>query len=94
MASLHSSQISLPAEKRRNASRLYNRRTLDELSLVAPAIPWVNYANRQLQPAGHTVSRTRVGDGARGVRGGGIGLGRCGVNIQGPGDVGWRDWAH
>ena len=49
-------QISLPAEQRRNISQLYNRRTLDELSLVAPNIPWVLYANKQLQPAGHTVS--------------------------------------
>ena len=49
-------QISLPAEQRRNISLLYNRRTLDELALVAPGVPWVTYTNRQLQPAGHTVS--------------------------------------
>ncbi|KAF0289689.1 Neprilysin-2 [Amphibalanus amphitrite] len=47
--------ISLPAEERRNISRLYNRRTLDEMTRVAPGIPWLTYTNRQLQPAGHTV---------------------------------------
>ena len=48
--------MTLPAEEQRNVSQLNNRLTLDELGMVAPAVPWVIYVNRLLQPAGHTVS--------------------------------------
>ncbi|XP_037075869.1 neprilysin-2-like [Pollicipes pollicipes] len=48
--------ISLPAEERRNASKLYNKMTLDQLSQLAPTVPWVDYTNKLLEDAGHQVS--------------------------------------
>ncbi|XP_034935732.1 neprilysin-2-like isoform X2 [Chelonus insularis] len=42
--------ISLPVEKRRNATLLYNPMTVAELSKVYPSIPWKDYFNRILSP--------------------------------------------
>lgn len=43
-------QISLPNEKRRNVTLLYNPMTLDELSLAYPSVPWSEYFNTILAP--------------------------------------------
>ncbi|XP_026318121.1 neprilysin-2 [Hyposmocoma kahamanoa] len=42
--------ISLPLEKRRNATSLYNPMTIAELQQKFPKIPWFNYINRLLAP--------------------------------------------
>ncbi|XP_011312064.1 membrane metallo-endopeptidase-like 1 isoform X2 [Fopius arisanus] len=43
--------ISLPNEKRRNATLLYNPMTVAELSKTYPSIPWKEYFNRLLPPS-------------------------------------------
>lgn len=43
-------QISLPSEKRRNATALYNPMTISELQRKFPSIPWVEYINTLLAP--------------------------------------------
>ncbi|KAK2585581.1 hypothetical protein KPH14_010214 [Odynerus spinipes] len=43
--------ISLPNEKRRNATLLYNPMTIDELSKLFPSIPWKKYFNTLLAPS-------------------------------------------
>jgi len=43
-------QISLPNEKRRNVTQLYNPMTVNELSRVYPSIPWLEYFNTILAP--------------------------------------------
>ncbi|XP_063988790.1 neprilysin-2 isoform X2 [Diachasmimorpha longicaudata] len=43
--------ISLPNEKRRNATLLYNPMTIAQLSQAYPSIPWKDYFNRLLPPA-------------------------------------------
>ncbi|CAK9798490.1 Nep2 [Anthophora plagiata] len=43
--------ISLPNEKRRNATLLYNPMTVRELSKTYPSIPWKEYFNALLQPS-------------------------------------------
>lgn len=48
--------ISLPAEERRNITKLYNKMTLGEVSKLAPDIPWVTYVNNLLRAAGHQVT--------------------------------------
>ncbi|XP_037090373.1 neprilysin-2-like isoform X3 [Pollicipes pollicipes] len=48
--------ISLPAEERRNITKLYNKMTLGEMSRLAPNIPWVTYVNNLLRAAGHQVT--------------------------------------
>ncbi|XP_074031085.1 M13 family metallopeptidase neprilysin 2 isoform X2 [Leptinotarsa decemlineata] len=42
--------ISLPSEKRRNATALYNPMTIDELQKTFPSIPWMEYMNNLLAP--------------------------------------------
>ncbi|XP_068624947.1 neprilysin-2 [Battus philenor] len=42
--------ISLPLEKRRNATSLYNPMTIGELQQRFPKIPWLKYINRLLAP--------------------------------------------
>ncbi|XP_026683285.1 neprilysin-2-like [Diaphorina citri] len=42
--------ISLPLEQRRNATKLYNPMSLDELQTKFPSIPWVEYLNTLLYP--------------------------------------------
>ncbi|CAH1130598.1 unnamed protein product [Ceutorhynchus assimilis] len=42
--------ISLPSEKRRNASTLYNPMTISELQDKFPSIPWLQYINNLLAP--------------------------------------------
>jgi membrane metallo-endopeptidase-like protein 1 len=42
--------ISLPSEKRRNATALYNPMTIDELQRKFPSIPWAEYMNTLLAP--------------------------------------------
>ncbi|CAK1588785.1 unnamed protein product [Parnassius mnemosyne] len=42
--------ISLPLEKRRNATSLYNPMTIAELQQKFPKIPWLTYINRLLAP--------------------------------------------
>ncbi|XP_047040451.1 neprilysin-2 isoform X1 [Helicoverpa zea] len=42
--------ISLPLEKRRNATSLYNPMTIAELTQKFPKIPWLEYINRLLAP--------------------------------------------
>ncbi|XP_014207883.1 neprilysin-2 [Copidosoma floridanum] len=42
--------ISLPSEKRRNATALYNAMTIAELSKRFPSIPWIEYFNTILAP--------------------------------------------
>ncbi|VVD05133.1 neprilysin-2 [Leptidea sinapis] len=42
--------ISLPLEKRRNATSLYNPMTIAELQNKFPKIPWLQYVNRLLAP--------------------------------------------
>ncbi|XP_045509587.1 neprilysin-2 [Colias croceus] len=42
--------ISLPLEKRRNATSLYNPMTIAELQEKYPKIPWLSYVNRLLAP--------------------------------------------
>ncbi|XP_039763286.1 neprilysin-2 isoform X2 [Pararge aegeria] len=42
--------ISLPLEKRRNATSLYNPMTIGELQVKFPRIPWLKYINRLLAP--------------------------------------------
>ncbi|KAJ8983665.1 hypothetical protein NQ317_003452 [Molorchus minor] len=42
--------ISLPSEKRRNATALYNPMTMDELQAKFPSIPWMEYMNNLLTP--------------------------------------------
>ncbi|XP_038216679.1 neprilysin-2 [Zerene cesonia] len=42
--------ISLPLEKRRNATSLYNPMTIAELQQKFPKIPWLTYVNRLLAP--------------------------------------------
>ncbi|CAH2034230.1 unnamed protein product, partial [Iphiclides podalirius] len=42
--------ISLPLEKRRNATSLYNPMTIAELERTFPTIPWLTYINRLLAP--------------------------------------------
>lgn len=44
-------QISLPSEKRRNATTLYNPMTVSELQLKYPTIPWMEYFNTILAPS-------------------------------------------
>lgn len=43
-------QISLPNEKRRNVTLLYNPMTVDEMSQAYPSIPWREYFNTILAP--------------------------------------------
>ncbi|KAI5630566.1 VLP3p-2, transcript variant X2 [Venturia canescens] len=43
--------ISLPNEKRRNATQLYNPMTLTELTKNYPSIPWKEYFSRLLPPS-------------------------------------------
>lgn len=43
-------QISLPNEKRRNVTLLYNPMTVNELSTAYPSIPWWEYFNTILAP--------------------------------------------
>jgi membrane metallo-endopeptidase-like protein 1 len=45
------SNISLPNEKRRNATLLYNPMTITELSKNYPSIPWKEYFSRLLPPS-------------------------------------------
>ena len=54
-------QISLPAEERRNITKLYNKMTLGEVSKLAPGIPWVDYVNNLLRAAGHQVRTVPTG---------------------------------
>ncbi|KAF7279498.1 hypothetical protein GWI33_007175 [Rhynchophorus ferrugineus] len=42
--------ISLPSEKRRNATALYNPMTVEELEFKFPSIPWMEYINTLLAP--------------------------------------------
>ncbi|NP_001036959.1 neutral endopeptidase 24.11 [Bombyx mori] len=42
--------ISLPLEKRRNATSLYNPMTIAELQQKFPKVPWLEYINRLLAP--------------------------------------------
>ncbi|CAG4955091.1 unnamed protein product [Colias eurytheme] len=42
--------ISLPLEKRRNATSLYNPMTIAQLQEKYPKIPWLSYVNRLLAP--------------------------------------------
>nr|CAH7760506.1 unnamed protein product [Callosobruchus chinensis] len=42
--------ISLPSEKRRNATALYNPMTMDQLQEAFPSIPWIEYMNNLLAP--------------------------------------------
>ncbi|CAH1183162.1 unnamed protein product [Phaedon cochleariae] len=42
--------ISLPSEKRRNATALYNPMTMGELQKNFPSIPWLEYMNNLLAP--------------------------------------------
>ncbi|XP_019873600.1 neprilysin-2 isoform X2 [Aethina tumida] len=42
--------ISLPSEKRRNATSLYNPMTIDDLQKNFPSIPWNEYMNTLLAP--------------------------------------------
>ncbi|KAI8430848.1 hypothetical protein MSG28_000996 [Choristoneura fumiferana] len=42
--------ISLPLEKRRNATSLYNPMTIAQLQVKFPKIPWLEYINRLLAP--------------------------------------------
>ncbi|XP_059488680.1 neprilysin-2 isoform X2 [Neocloeon triangulifer] len=43
--------ISLPNEKRRNATKLYNPRSIEELQKEYPSIPWMEYFNKILPPS-------------------------------------------
>ncbi|CAH0557229.1 unnamed protein product [Brassicogethes aeneus] len=43
-------EISLPSEKRRNATALYNPMSMDELQRKFPSIPWLEYMNNLLSP--------------------------------------------
>lgn len=47
---LNGLQISVPSEKRRNATALYNPMTIHELQRKFPSIPWVEYINTLLAP--------------------------------------------
>lgn len=40
--------ISLPREERRNATKLYNPMTIQDLSSLDPNIPWLEYINKIL----------------------------------------------
>lgn len=51
--------ISLPSEKRRNATALYNPMTVYELEKKFPSIPWFEYFNTILAP-GITVTRDEL----------------------------------
>ncbi|CAH1980231.1 unnamed protein product [Acanthoscelides obtectus] len=42
--------ISLPSEKRRNATALYNPMTMSQLQEAFPSIPWFEYMNKLLAP--------------------------------------------
>lgn len=42
--------ISLPSEKRRNATALYNPMTIEQLQIKFPSIPWTEYMNTLLAP--------------------------------------------
>ncbi|XP_046397833.1 neprilysin-2-like isoform X2 [Ischnura elegans] len=42
--------ISLPMEQRRNASKLYNPMTVEELQVKYPSIPWMEYFKEVLPP--------------------------------------------
>lgn len=42
--------ISLPREKRRDASKLYNPMTINQLTTLDPTTPWLEYINRVLSP--------------------------------------------
>ncbi|XP_066143642.1 neprilysin-2 isoform X1 [Euwallacea fornicatus] len=42
--------ISLPSEKRRNATALYNPMTISEMQQKFPSIPWLEYINTLLAP--------------------------------------------
>ncbi|XP_050295817.1 neprilysin-2 isoform X1 [Anthonomus grandis grandis] len=42
--------ISLPSEKRRNATAMYNPMTIEELQQKFPSIPWTQYINNLLAP--------------------------------------------
>lgn len=41
-------QISLPIEKRRNATQLYNPVTIEQMQAKYPSIPWMEYINNLL----------------------------------------------
>jgi neprilysin len=43
-------QISLPNEKRRNATQLYNPKTIEELQKENPSVPWREYFSKILPP--------------------------------------------
>ncbi|XP_037076206.1 neprilysin-2-like [Pollicipes pollicipes] len=51
--------MSLAKEELRDVFKLYHKMTLDELSLLAPTIPWVTYANKLLEDVGHQLSVCR-----------------------------------
>lgn len=53
------SQISLPNEKRRNATALYNPYKLSEVQEMYPYIPWVEYINALL-PANLKIDENEV----------------------------------
>lgn len=41
-------QISLPIEKRRNATQLYNPTTISQMQIKYASIPWLEYINNLL----------------------------------------------
>ncbi len=43
-------KFSLPREERRNASKLYNPMTIQDLSNLDDTTPWLDYINRILTP--------------------------------------------
>lgn len=43
-------QISLPNEQRRNATKLYNPKTIDQLQKENPSVPWREYFSKILPP--------------------------------------------
>jgi len=51
---------SLPKEQRRNASALYNKMTIYELTQLVPNIPWLTYINKILQPFDSVTQREQV----------------------------------
>lgn len=59
MIKLLCAQISLPNEKRRNVTSLYNPMTVSELSQAYPSIPWLEYFNTILAPQAR-ISRSQV----------------------------------
>ncbi|XP_049945688.1 neprilysin-2 isoform X2 [Schistocerca serialis cubense] len=42
--------ISLPSEKRRNVTQLYNPRTVEQLQREYPSVPWLEYLQKLLPP--------------------------------------------